>query len=225
MTGPVEVLIVDDDVPTRVGVRTILSFEPEIEVVGEAATGPEACGLALELEPDVVLMDVHLPGFDGIEATRRITTAPAPGRRVPRVIVLTTFDFDEYVYRSLQAGASGFLLKRTRAEELVEAVLTVAAGSSLPTPSMTTALVSRFTERATDRLASPLSALTSRECDILTLMAQGLSNQEISGSLSISVETVRTHVKRVYAKLGARDRVHAVIAAYESGLVPRPPVS
>jgi DNA-binding NarL/FixJ family response regulator len=223
MTAIVTVLIVDDDVPIRVGVRTILSLEPRIVVVGEAATGAEACTLALELEPDVILMDVHLPVFDGIEATRRITSgSKARGVRVPRVIVLTTFDFDEYVFRSLQAGASGFLLKRTRAEELVDAVLTVAAGNALPTPGSTTALVSRFTERSGDRAPLP-SALTSRECDILSLVAQGLSNQEIGDALAISIETVRTHVKRVYAKLGARDRVHAVIAAYESGLVPRPP--
>ena len=170
-------------------------------------------------------MDVHLPVFDGIEATRRITSGSTPGRRIPRIIVLTTFDFDEYVYRSLQAGASGFLLKRTRAEELVEAVLTVSAGNALPVPNMTTALVSRFIERSGNRRTSTLATLTSRECDILTLMAEGLSNQEIGESLSISIETVRTHVKRVYAKLGARDRVHAVIVAYESGLVPRPPLS
>jgi DNA-binding NarL/FixJ family response regulator len=219
VNGLIRALIVDDDVPTRIGLRTILSLEPGIEVVGEAATGTEACALALELRPDVVLMDVHLPDLDGIEATRRITSQPPP-TPVPRVIVLTTFDFDEYVHRSLLAGASGFLLKRTRAEDLVDAVRSVAAGESLPIPDTTIALVSRFADGAGQ--SGPRPGLTSREADVLVLMAQGLSNQEIAGNLGVSVETVRTHVKRVYAKTGARDRVHAVIVAYESGLVPRP---
>lgn len=221
MTLPVRVLVVDDDVPTRVGLRTILSLEPGIEVVGEAATGTEACSLAVDLCPDVVLMDVHLPDLDGIEATRIITGRSPSSAGSPRVIVLTTFDFDEYVYRSLQAGASGFLLKRTRSEDLVGAVRSVAAGAALPMPEVTTALVSRFADPSHDGMPGSGSPLTSREADVLVLIAEGLSNQEIADRLTVSVETVRTHVKRVYAKSGARDRVHAVIAAYESGLVPR----
>ena len=219
MTAPIRVLIVDDDVPTRVGIRTILSSEPGVLVVGEAAGATEGCALAQALLPDVVLMDVSLPDFDGIEATRRITASE--GEKVPRVIVLTTFDLDEYLYRSLRAGASGFLLKRTRAEELVDAVRTVAAGNALPAPDATKRLIAKYAVPPNGAGHDYVPSLTSREAEVLVLIASGLSNQAIAGQLGVSVETVRTHVKRVYQKCGARDRVQAVIAAYESGLVPR----
>jgi DNA-binding NarL/FixJ family response regulator len=214
------VLIVDDDVPTRVGLVTILSGEADIEVVGEAANGRDACTLALNLEPDVVLMDVQLPDLDGIEATRLITAGGARAK-VPRVIVLTTFDLDEYAYKSLRVGASGFLLKRTRAEDLIDAVRVVAEGEELPMPATTRRLIANMSaqETAHDREWRAIDDLTDREQEVLMFIARGFSNQEIALELTLSVDTVKTHVKRVYAKLGARDRVHAVIAAYESGLV------
>jgi DNA-binding NarL/FixJ family response regulator len=214
------VLIVEDDVPTRIGLDTILSAEPDIEVIGHAATGVEACSLADELAPDVVLMDIQLPELDGIEATRRIT-AGHQETPAPRVIVVTTYDFDEYVYRSLRAGASGFLLKRTRAEELVEAVRTVASGDALPLAATTRGLIADFAsrERGGTNEWRAVGALTDREAEVLTLVARGLSNDEIAERLTLSIETVKTHVKHVYTKLGTRDRAQAVIAAYESGLV------
>jgi DNA-binding NarL/FixJ family response regulator len=221
VTTPVRTLIVDDDVPTRVGLRTILSSEPGIVVVGQAATGAEACAMADELLPDVVLMDVQLPDFDGIEATNRIMAAL--GERAPYVIVLTTFDDDEYLYRSMRAGARGFLLKRTRAEDLADAVRTVATGASLPMPAAMASLIDRHARLADAPGAAPTRfqpPLTEREADVMVLIARGLSNSDIAQHLSVSVETVRTHVKHVYAKCGARDRAQAVIAAYESGLVP-----
>ena len=216
------VLIVDDDVPTRVGLTTILSGEPDIEVVGEAANGRDACTLALDLEPDVVLMDVQLPELDGIEATRLITAGNTRSK-TPRVIVLTTFDLDEYAYKSLRVGASGFLLKRTRAEDLIDAVRVVAEGEELPLPAATRRLIANLSAResAHEREWRAIDDLTDREHEVLVFIARGFSNQEIAVELTLSVDTVKTHVKRVYAKLGARDRVHAVIAAYESGLVSR----
>jgi DNA-binding NarL/FixJ family response regulator len=212
--APIRVLIVDDDVPTRVGIATILSSDPGIRVMGEAGDGVEACALAEDLSPDVVVMDVQLPVLDGIEATLRITARPD----APRVLVLTTFDLDVYAYRSIRAGASGFLLKRTRAEDLVEAVRTVAEGSALPVPERTTGLIARFTERGSTA-AVFIPPLTEREVEVLVLVARGRSNDDIARALGVSLETVRTHVKHIYAKCGARDRAHAVIAAYESGLV------
>jgi DNA-binding NarL/FixJ family response regulator len=211
------VLVVDDDVPTRVGLRAILRAEADMEVVGEATGGLEAIHLAAVHAPHVVLMDVHLPDIDGIEATARIVaTAPV----CPKVLILTTFDVSEYVYRAMRAGASGFLLKRTRAEQLVEAVRTVASGEALPMPAMASALIGHFA------LAPSLSSgraladeLTERELEVLTLVAQGLSNQEIAAVLTVSPETVKSHVKRTYAKIGVRDRAQAVIRAYEAGLV------
>jgi DNA-binding NarL/FixJ family response regulator len=216
------VLIVDDDVPTRVGLVTILSGESDIEVVGEAANGRDACTLAIDLEPDVVLMDVQLPELDGIEATRLIT-ANTTRTKTPRVIVLTTFDLDEYAYKSLRVGASGFLLKRTRAEDLIDAVRVVAEGEELPMPATTRRLIANLSaqQSAHEREWRAIDDLTDREQQVLVFIARGYSNQEIAGELTLSVDTVKTHVKRVYAKLGARDRVHAVIAAYESGLVTR----
>jgi DNA-binding NarL/FixJ family response regulator len=217
---PTRVLIVEDDVPTRIGLDTILSAEIDIEVIGHAATGLEGCEMAEALSPDVVLMDIQLPELDGIEATRRITARDRDAA-APRVIVVTTYDYDEYVYRSLRAGASGFLLKRTRAEDLVDAVRAVAGGDALPLASTTRGLIADFAAR-TPGVASEwraVSALTDRESEVLTLVARGLSNDEIAERLSLSIETVKTHVKHVYTKLGTRDRAQAVIAAYESGLV------
>jgi DNA-binding NarL/FixJ family response regulator len=206
---------VDDDVSTRVGIATILGSEASIEVVGEAADGAEACRRAKDLRPAVVVMDIQLPVMDGIEATRRLTST---GEDAPRVVVLTTFALDRYAYRSIEAGASGFLLKRAPAEELVQTVLTVADGTALPAPTHTTALISRFAPAAhtTDTFTPPL---TEREVEVLVLIAGGSSNDEICGELGVSLETVRTHIKHIYTKCGARDRAHAVIAAYESGLV------
>jgi DNA-binding NarL/FixJ family response regulator len=220
---PIRVLIVDDDVPTRVGVRTILSSEPGIEVVGEAASGVQAIALAHSTSPHVVLMDVQLPDIDGIEATRHILDDADEEDTAPRVVILTTFAFEEYAYRALKAGASGFLLKRTPAEDLVDAVVTVAGGESLPAPEVMRSLITRFAPDASSGASSFSLALTPREQDVLVLIATGYSNQEIAERLHVSHETVKTHVKHVYAKVGARDRAQAVIAAYEAGLVDHPP--
>jgi DNA-binding NarL/FixJ family response regulator len=219
VTDTVRVLVVDDDVPTRVGVRTILSTEPNIEVVGEAGTAAQAIELNRQLRPHVVLMDVRLPDDDGISVTREIMRDQREGLPITRVIVLTTFDYDEYVFRSLQAGASGFLLKRAPAEELIEAVRTVADGNALPAPARTRTLIGAFTKASDEPLMSQFAeALTTRESEVLALIARGLSNAEIAENLGLSIETIRTHVKHVYMKTGARDRAHAVILAYESGL-------
>jgi len=212
----IRVLIVDDDVATRVGLRAIMNAEPDIDVVGESGSAEDAYGLVRTVRPDVVLMDVQLPGADGITATERIASGPA-GRR-PRVIVLTTFELDDYVFRSLRAGASGFLLKRARAEDLTEAVRAVASGDTLPAPVFTRRLIERFAAFSPERTAA-VNTLTDRESEVLVLIAAGRSNQEIAADLSISLETVKTHVKHVFTKLDARDRAQAVIAAYESGLV------
>jgi DNA-binding NarL/FixJ family response regulator len=214
--SPVRVLIVDDDVPTRVGLRAILKAEADMEVVGEATGGIEACRLVAARRPDVVLMDVQLPDLDGIEATACIVDEGPPG---VRVIILTTFDVSEYVYRAIHSGASGFLLKRTRAEDLVEAIRAVASGEALPMPALTSRLLATFATFG--RPASEISAdqLTERELEVLELVARGLSNSEIATTLSVSMETVKSHVKRTYAKIGARDRAQAVIRAYEAGLV------
>jgi DNA-binding NarL/FixJ family response regulator len=221
MTSVIRVVVVDDDVPTRVGIHTILSSDDGIEVVGEAGTAAEGIALARSLNPDVVLMDVRLPDDDGISATRQILGA-ANGEAAPRVVVLTTFDYDEYVFRSLQAGASGFLLKRAPAEELIDAVRTVAEGNSLPAPPRTRSLIDAFAAAQDAPSVQFAGTLTSREAEVLALIARGLSNAEIAESLGLSVETIRTHVKHVYMKTGARDRAHAVIIAYESGLAGKP---
>lgn len=216
MTPPIRVLIVDDDVPTRVGISTILSSDPGIVVIGEADNGLDACTMAVELTPDLMVVDVQIPGIDGIETTRRVTGL---GPTSPKVIVLTTFDVDEYVYGSLRAGASGFMLKRAPAEELIAAVHRVAKGDELLAPQRTTQLIGSHAvprQRHADIFMPPL---TVREADVLALMARGLSNPEIGQRLGVSLETVRTHVKHVYMKCNARDRAQAVIAAYESGLV------
>jgi DNA-binding NarL/FixJ family response regulator len=212
----IRVVIVDDDVATRIGLRVIMNAEPDIEVVGEGASAEEAYALIPRLEPDIVLMDVQLPGDDGIAATERITLGPT--EHGPRVIVLTTFDREDYAFRSLQAGASGFLLKRARAEDLTDAVRTVASGNALPAPDLTRTLIERFAVSSPER-ESAVQTLTDREREILVLIASGHSNHEIADELSISTDTVKSHVKHVFMKLDARDRSQAVIAAYESGLV------
>jgi DNA-binding NarL/FixJ family response regulator len=213
---PIRVQIVDDDVATRIGLRAIMTAEDDIEVVGESSSAEEAWRNVERFAPDVVLMDVQLPGADGIEATERIVslaTEPAP-----RVIVLTTFEFDDYVFRSLRAGASGFMLKRARAEDLTAAVRSVADGNALPAPVLTRKLIERFAVTSAERHAS-VHELTDRERGVLVLIAGGRSNQEIATELMISLDTVKSHVKHVFTKLGVRDRSQAVIAAYESGLV------
>jgi DNA-binding NarL/FixJ family response regulator len=223
VTSNIRVLVVDDDVPTRVGLRTILSSEPDLVVVGEAGTAAQAIELNRQLRPHIILMDVRLPDEDGIAVTRQIMSDAREGLPSPRVIVLTTFDYDEYVFQSLQAGASGFLLKRAPAEELVEAVRTVADGNALPAPARTRTLIGAFAEASGDvPRAQFAEALTTRESEVLALVARGLSNAEIAENLGLSIETIRTHVKHVYMKTGARDRAHAVIIAYETGLAGNP---
>jgi DNA-binding NarL/FixJ family response regulator len=218
--SPIRVLIVEDDVPTRIGLRAIFDAEPGIDVIGESADGEDACRKASELGPDVVLMDVQLPALDGIEATKRIVSEAPRDTHVPRVIVLTTFALDEYAYRSLAAGASGFLLKRTRAEDIIEAVRVAAEGDALPTSSLTRPLIQRFAEIHAAPFYKPsVRALTEREVEVLKLIAQGLSNAQIAEQLAISLDTVKSHVKHVFTKLDVRDRAQAVIIAYESGLV------
>jgi len=212
------VLIVDDDVPTRIGLRSILDAERGLDVVGEAADGGEACNLVDSLEPDVVLMDVRMRPMDGITATRNITTETHSAER-PRVIVLTTFEHDEYVFGALRAGASGFLLKRTPPEQLVDAIRIVADGEALLTPQATRRLVADFAKQNGPAARDAMDWLTPREREVLVLVARGLSNREIASSLTVSLETIKTHVKRIFTKIGVHDRAQAVIAAYESRLV------
>jgi DNA-binding NarL/FixJ family response regulator len=216
MTG---VLIVDDQELVRAGFRVVLESEADLEVVGEADNGAAAVDLARSLRPDVVLMDVRMPVLDGIEATRRIR-ADVEADCGPRVLVLTTFDLDEHVYAALRAGASGFLLKDARAAQLVEAVRTVAAGEALIAPSVTKRLVAEFASRPTEPEPMPaLAELTPRELEVLELVARGLSNAEIAARLFVGEATVKTHVTRILAKLDLRDRVQAVVLAYEWGIV------
>jgi DNA-binding NarL/FixJ family response regulator len=223
MTGPVRVVVADDDYATRVGIRTIIEAEADIEVVGQAATGLEAYEMAVDLRPDVVLMDIQMPDLDGVEATRRITAAVDADDEHPRVIVLTTYDVDEYVFRSLRAGASAFLLKRVGPEELIDAIHVVARGDALPAAGSTRRFIERWSTPeavAAERWVA-VNELTEREREVLVHIARGLTNAEIAAELYVSSETVRTHVKRVYQKVGARDRAQAVIAAYETGIVTR----
>jgi DNA-binding NarL/FixJ family response regulator len=212
----VRVLIVDDDDLMRAGLRGVLSSDPAIEVVGEAGDGREAAYRTRLLRPDVVLMDVRMPDLDGISATRELlATFPEA-----RVVILTTFEQDDYIFGALTAGASGFLLKRTRPEELIAAIHTIAAGDSLLSPSVTSRVIERMAGQPTlDGGRDPrLAELTPRETEVLELIARGLSNGEIAAELVIGESTVKTHLKRVLAKLQVRDRVQAVIFAYESGL-------
>jgi DNA-binding NarL/FixJ family response regulator len=210
------VLIVDDQRLVRSGFRMILGTEPGITVVGEAADGAEAVAAAQELAPDVVLMDVRMPGMDGLEATRRIVDG---SDEAPRVLVLTTFDLDEYVYEALRAGASGFLLKDAPEEQLVAGVRIVADGGALFAPAVTRRLIEEFASRSSPAPPPALDELTAREVDVLKLLARGQSNAEIARELFVSDHTVKTHVARILQKLDLRDRTQAVIAAYESGLV------
>ncbi|MER6207370.1 response regulator transcription factor [Streptomyces sp. NPDC001642] len=212
------VLIVDDQALQRLGFSMLLEQYPDLSTVGEATHGGEAVRLTAELRPDVVLMDVRMPGMDGIEATRRIVQSG--GRS--RVLVLTTFDLDEYAYAALRAGASGFLLKDALPEELVAGIRAVAAGDAVISPGLTRKLIDAFADRMPGRTPEQdrrLDALTEREREVLTVMAAGWSNTEIAERLSLAESTVKSHVSRILAKIGARDRVQAVIFAYDAGLV------
>jgi len=213
----VRLLIADDQPLVRAGFRAILDGRSGIAVVGEAKDGTDAIALVRHRRPDVVVMDIRMPGLDGIEATRRILADPAV-RTPPAVLILTTFDADEYVYGALRAGASGFLLKDAPPEDVIAAVRVLAAGDGLIAPSVTRRLIERFA-RTVPAPERRLTDLTPRELEVLTLIARGLTNGEIAAQLVLSEATVKTHVRRVLAKLGARDRVGAVILAYESGVV------
>jgi DNA-binding NarL/FixJ family response regulator len=213
------VLIADDQALMRAGFRMVLEVEDDIAVVGEAANGEQAVDSAQRLKPDVVLMDIRMPELDGIAATRRIVGAE--NGSAARVLILTTFDLDEYVYDALSAGASGFLLKDSSPEQLVSAIRVVAGGEALLAPSVTSRLIDQFARtRQRERAAPPgLDELTARELEVFKLLARGMSNAEIAASLVVSDSTIKTHVAHLLAKLGLRDRVHAVVLAYESGLV------
>ena len=212
------IVVADDHEVVRAGFAALLDTQPDFTVLGTAADGAAAVRACRELRPDVVLMDVRMPGTDGIEATRQL----AAGDLAPKVLILTTFDLDEYVFDALRAGASGFLLKDVTAERLFDAVRVVAAGEALLAPAVTRRLISVFAKirRPAPAAATPaLATLTPRETEVLRLVAEGLSNPEIAARLVVTEETVKTHVSRVLAKLGLRDRTQAVVAAYESGLV------
>jgi DNA-binding NarL/FixJ family response regulator len=217
---PITVLLVDDEPLVRAGLRAVLQAQPDLEVVGEAADGAAVIPLVRQLRPDVVAMDVRMPLLDGIEATRAVLrTVPDP----PKILVVTTFENDEYVYEALRAGADGFLLKRARPAEIVHAVRLVAEGESLLFPASVRQLAAEYGGdgggNPAARVAMDRAQLTEREAEVLRLMTRGLSNAEIAGQLVVGTETVKSHVSAVLAKLGARDRTQAVIAAYESGFV------
>jgi DNA-binding NarL/FixJ family response regulator len=221
--APIRVLVCDDQALVRAGYVTIFAAQPGLEVVGEAGDGRAAVQAAGRLHPDVVVMDVRMPVLDGIEATRRLA---GPGVAAPvKVLVVTTFNFDEYVFAALRAGASGFLLKDAPTAELVAGVRTVATGDALLAPTVTRRLIGHFASRvrpldpAVPGAGHPLATLTSREVEVLKLVAAGLSNTEIAGALVVGHETVKTHVSRILAKLGLRDRIQAVVFAYRTGLV------
>ncbi|WP_042364763.1 response regulator [Streptacidiphilus neutrinimicus] len=215
----IKVMIADDQMMVRQGFTVLLNLEPDIEVVGQAVDGLDALEKVAELRPDVVLMDVRMPRLGGIEATRRIT---GPAESTVKVLVLTTFDLDEYVYEALRAGASGFLLKDASAAELAQAVRVVAAGEALLAPTVTKRLIAEFT-RLPGAPRTPLKErvgdLTERETEVLSLIAHGLSNAEIAAKLVVAEQTVKTHVSRILVKLGLRDRTQAAVFAYETGLV------
>jgi DNA-binding NarL/FixJ family response regulator len=213
----ITVLIADDQALLRTGFRMILSAEDDIDVIGEACDGQQAVRLARQLQPDVVLMDIRMPALDGIAATRLLAGPDAT--RPARVIILTTYDLDEYVYDALAAGASGFLLKDVPPEDLVQGIRHVAAGDALLAPSITRRLIAQFTRRPARPAPPTAGRLTPRELEILALVATGQSNAEIAACLHLSENTVKTHVTHVLDKLGLRDRVHAVVYAYETGVV------
>jgi DNA-binding NarL/FixJ family response regulator len=214
----IKILIADDHELMRNGLRAMLDAQDDMEVVGEAQDGAQAVDEAIRLHPDVVIMDIRMPRLDGIEATRRLM---AQGEQAPRVLVLTTFDLDEYVYQALRAGAGGFMLKDAPPRQLAEAVRTVSAGESLLAPAVTKRLIARYVSRppADAVRRERFAELTDRELEVLNLLTRGLSNVEIGERLFLSEATIKTHVTRVLNKLGVRDRVQAVVLAYESGLV------
>jgi DNA-binding NarL/FixJ family response regulator len=223
VTGSIRVVVADDQALLRGSFRVLVDSEPGFEVVGEAGDGVAAVETALRTRPDVVLMDVRMPELDGIEATRRICTAG--GTAGPRVLILTMFDLDDYVYAALRSGASGFLLKDTPPEDLLAAIRVIASGDGLLAPSVTRRLIAEFARRPEPARPAPvdLRDLTDRECEVLTLIARGLSNTEIAERLHLSLATVKTHVGNLLRKVPARDRAQLVIAAYESGLVSAAP--
>ena len=214
----IRVVIADDQALVRAGFRVLVDSAPDLDVVGEAGNGAEAVEISLRTRPDVVLMDIRMPVLDGLEATRRITAGGVPETRI---IVLTTFDLDDYVYESLRAGASGFLLKDTPPADLLAAIRVVAAGDALLAPSITRRLIEEFARRVAPTDPSPdgLSTLTEREREVMLLVARGLSNAEIAKRLFVSAATIKTHVSRILMKLDARDRAQLVVVAYETGLV------
>jgi DNA-binding NarL/FixJ family response regulator len=218
--APIRVLVVDDQELVRSGFCVILDAADGITVVGEAANGEAALSAAAAHHPDVVLMDIRMPGMDGLEATRLLTRG-APDRQAPKVVMLTTFDLDEYVYEALRAGASGFLLKDSPRGDLIAAVRAAAAGNAMLAPTITRRLIEAFARRPPETSPAPsrLAALTAREREVLVLLARGRSNTEIAAALFVSEATVKTHVGNLLAKLGLRDRVQAVILAYETGIV------
>ncbi|MDX3799339.1 response regulator transcription factor [Streptomyces sp. AK04-3B] len=217
----VRVVLADDQPLVRSGLRVLMADHPDLEVVGEAATGAEAVRLVEDTDPDIVVMDIRMPGMDGIEATRLITAGPA----TTRVLVLTTFDEDDHVYGALRAGASGFLVKDMGLDDILAAIRVVAAGDALIAPGVTRRLIAEFVRRPTpapERPPRPVGGITEREREVLTLVGRGRSNTEIAEDLFITTATAKSHVSRLLTKLGARDRVQLVITAYESGLVPPP---
>ncbi|MFF0739217.1 response regulator [Streptomyces sp. NPDC004111] len=223
--APARVLVVDDQAVVRAGFAAIVDAEPDFVVVGEAGDGAEAVALAGRLEPDIVLMDIRMPDMDGLTATG-LLTGPASGH-VPKVLVLTTFDLDAYVYEALRAGASGFLLKDAQPAELLTALRVVVTGEAMLAPAITRRLIDRFTAAAPEPPAghTALDALTPREREVLSLVATGLTNAEIAGRLGVATGTVKTHINALLNKLGLRDRVQATILAYDTGLVrPKPPL-
>jgi DNA-binding NarL/FixJ family response regulator len=214
----IKVLIADDQALVRAGFRALLEAQPDISVLGEAADGEDAVRLASDLAPDVVLMDIRMPGLDGLAATREIVAKPQ--LTATRIVILTTFDLDEYVFEALRVGASGFLVKDTEPVELLHAVRAVASGDALLSPSVTRRLVERFAARLrTPTSAEALDVLTEREREVLGLVGEGLSNDEIAARLVLSPATAKTHVSRAMTKLGARDRAQLVVTAYETGVI------
>jgi DNA-binding NarL/FixJ family response regulator len=213
----IRVVVADDQGMVRSGFSVLLNAQPDIEVIGEAVNGQEAIARAAELQPDVILMDVRMPVLDGLHATREITAMPDP----PKILVLTTFDLDDYVYEALRAGASGFLLKDASATELANAVRLVAAGDALLAPGVTRRLIAEFARMGAPRAPTrkQIDGLTERESEVLALVARGMSNAEIADHLVVAEQTIKTHVGRILMKLGLRDRTQAVVLAYESGLV------
>jgi DNA-binding NarL/FixJ family response regulator len=213
----IRVVIADDQGMVRSGFTVLLNAQPDIEVVGEAVNGQEAISQATRLHPDVILMDVRMPVLDGLQATRKISALPVS----PKILVLTTFDLDDYVYEALRAGASGFLLKDASANELADAVRLVAAGDAMLAPGITRRLIAEFARMGAPRSPTRkhLEGLTERESEVLSLVARGMSNAEIADQLVVAEQTVKTHVSRILMKLGLRDRTQAVVVAYETGLV------